>query len=461
MVLHSEVEHSSSHVYESMLDLLPDVNNPTPLVKLDRVTPFEHTEIYVKLEWYNPFGSVKDRVAANMIRRGEADGTVNRSQLLVEPTSGNTGLGLAMVANNRGYRLTTPLSRAIPEEKRSLLRFVGADVEELDDDLCPAPGAPEGAIARASSLAERPGVHMLNQYGNEANPEAHYRTTGPEIWRQTDGRVTHLVAGLGTCGTIAGAGSFLKESNPNVKVIGVHPVEGHDIPGVRSIRQLSQTRFFDPGSYDGLVEVGNETAYELCARLNREESIPAGPSSGLALAGTFLTVPDEPGLKVVVIFPDSAHKYASSMRRHITGVSAAGSTAPTSRRERLLDAMVENARSNPELTIDTTGAQVWIEDGALVLDVRNVAAYLEGHIPGAWNTPLLDLPERADDLPERRDTPILAVCQRGNLSLSAVLYLKSMGYVNARSVDGGTNAWIDEARDMEPDLISNGGPHSP
>jgi cysteine synthase/rhodanese-related sulfurtransferase len=447
MVLNPERQRTTdpARVYDSMLDLLSSVDNPTPLVRLNKVTPYEHTEVYVKLEWYNPFGSVKDRVAANMIQRGELDGSVARRQKLVEPTSGNTGLGLAMISNARGYRLTTPLSSAIPEEKRNLLRFFGVDVEELNDDLCPAPGAPEGAIERAGSLAEQPGFHMLNQYGNEANPEAHYLTTGPEIWSQTGGSVSHLVAGLGTCGTITGTGRFLRERDSDIKVIGVHPAEGHDIPGVRSMRQLSQTRFFDPGSYDGLIEIDNAAAYELCARLNREESIPAGPSSAMALAGAFVSVPDEPGTRVVVIFPDSVHKYGSSMKRHVPGV-AVSETKDKSRRERLLDSMVENARANPELTIDIEGAAGLIEDGAFVLDVRTEDDFLDGHLPGAWNTPLLDLPERASELPEDKETPVLAICQRGNLSLSAVLYLKSLGYTNSWSVNGGTNGWSDTGR---------------
>ena len=224
--------NSSRRVYDSIVDLLPSVDNPTPLVRLNRVTPFEHTEVYAKLEWYNPFGSVKDRVAFNMMRDAEERGVIEAAgQDLVEPTSGNTGLGLAMLANLKGHSLTTPLSDQIPVEKRTMLRLFGADVLELSDDLCPAPGAPEGAIARASEIAEKPNFHLLNQYTNEANPGAHYKTTGPEIWSQTEGSVTHLVAGLGTCGTINGAGGFLKENNPKIQVFGVHPEEGHDIPG--------------------------------------------------------------------------------------------------------------------------------------------------------------------------------------------------------------------------------------
>lgn len=205
-------------VYDSILGLLSNEDNPTPLVCLNRVSPSKHTQIFGKLEWYNPFGAIKDRVAANLVHDAEARGVIEPHKTnLVEPSSGNTGMGLAMIGNAKGYHLSTPLSSAIPIEKRAILRFAGCDVIELDDTLCPAPGAPEGAIAMATNMAkDDPNVVMLNQYENEANPNAHYLTTGPEIWKQTQGQVTHFVAGLGTCGTITGTGNFLKKQNPNV-----------------------------------------------------------------------------------------------------------------------------------------------------------------------------------------------------------------------------------------------------
>ena len=223
-------------VYEDMLQMCSNADNPTPLVRLNRVSPFKHTQVYAKLEWYNPFGSVKDRIAYNLICDAEEKGLLHEGQQLVEPTSGNTGMGLAMVSNLRKYGLTTPLSNKIPLEKRTILRFFGSNVLELDDNLCPAPGAPEGAIAKAHELSERADFHMLDQYVNAANPDAHVKTTGPEIWRQTEGKITHFVAGLGTCGTVTGNGRYLKSQNPDVAVLGIHPVEGHDIPGVRSLQ---------------------------------------------------------------------------------------------------------------------------------------------------------------------------------------------------------------------------------
>ena len=435
--------------YDSMLGMLSGVDNPTPLVRLNAITGFEHTEVFVKLEWYNPFGSVKDRVASNMILRAEEDGDLLDHDL-VEPTSGNTGLGLAMVGNALGYDLTTPLSRAIPIEKRTMLRFFGAEVEELDDDLCPAPWAPEGAIARAMEIAEKPDFHMLNQYTNPSNPDAHYRTTGPEIWRQTEGTITHFVSGMGTCGTITGTGRFLKEQDRRIQVIGVHPAEGHDIPGVRSIRQLEQTEFFLPDEYDGMVEIDNRAAYQMTVRLNREESIPAGPSSGLALAGALASLPDEPGHRVVVIFPDSIFKYASSVAKHVAELGTTAAPKTRSRREELFDAIIEHTRHNPHLTVDieTTHDQ-WKRERPFVLDVRQPEEFDKGHIPGAMNIPLLDLPDNADLLPSDLETPVLAVCQRGNISLPAVLYLSSLGFRNARSVTGGNNAWVERGFEVD------------
>jgi cysteine synthase/rhodanese-related sulfurtransferase len=443
------MNNHSLRIYDSMLGLLSNAENPTPLVRLNQTVGFEHTEVYAKLEWYNPFGSIKDRIASNMVQRAREQGDLAEEDL-VEPTSGNTGLGLAMIGNALGYSLTTPLSNAIPIEKRTMLRFFGATVEELEDDLCPAPWAPEGAIARAMEIAEKPDFHMLNQYKNPSNPEAHYRTTGPEVWRQTAGTVTHFVAGMGTCGTITGTGRFLKEQRPEVQVLGVHPTEGHDIPGVRSIRQLQQTEFFLPDEYDGMVEISNEDAYALTLRLNREESIPAGPSSGMALAGALATVPDAPGNLVVVMFPDNVFKYASSMVRHVEGIGPTVMPRAKSRREELFDAIIEHTRHNPHLTIDAESAHhTWRAGGSFVVDVRQPDEYARGHIPGSVNIPLLELPDRQDLLPADLDTPVLTVCARGNISLPGVLYINSLGYRQAHSLTGGIGAWAESGFDIE------------
>lgn len=221
----------------------------------------------------------------------------------------------------------------------------------------------------------------------------------------------------------------------------MHPNEGHDIPSVRSIRQLEQTRFFKPDEYDGLVEIHDQAAYELCLRLNREESITAGPSSGMALAGTFQMIPDEPGNRIVVIFPDSAYKYASSMVKHLPELRV---PRPASKGKRLLDEMIQNVRANVDLTIDAASAHdLWKEDDPVVIDVREFDEYRPRHVAGSINIPLHQLADRASELPDDRDAPLLIVCQRGNISLAGVLFLTSLGFQDARSVTGGTDAWHD------------------
>jgi cysteine synthase/rhodanese-related sulfurtransferase len=437
-------------VYDSMLGLLSSEDNPTPLVRLQKVTPYKHTQVYAKLEWYNPFGAVKDRVAANMIEMAEASGQLTPGKKLVEATSGNTGLGLAMIGNAKGYSLQTPLSQAIPLEKRTVLRFFGTEVVELDDSLCPAPGAPEGAIALAHDTARTQKDYvLLDQYANEANPGAHYKTTGPEIWRQTEGKITHFVAGLGTCGTITGTGRFLKEKNTNIQVLGAVPEDGHDIPGVRSKRQLQQTQLYCPNEYDGEVDVEDKEAYDLCLRLNREECIIAGPSSGMNLAGAFKMVPDEPGNLVVVIFCDNIFKYASSVLRHFPDLAPAkldsdeqSSNAP-SKNDQFLAELIENLK-NPHDTIRVKDLNEVIhqEQHPLVVDIRSPEMFAESHIPGSVNIPQEELSNRAVDFPEDRDSPIVTVCNIGKFSKHATLFLKSKGYRNVRSAKGGLNEWV-------------------
>ena len=429
--------------------MLSSEENPTPMVRLNRVVPFRHAKVYAKLEWYNPFGAVKDRVAANLIRDGEERGVLTPGKKLVEATSGNTGLGLAMVGNAKGYPLRTPLSAEIPLEKRTILRFFGTDVRELDDSLCPAPGAPEGAIAAAHDTAANDSSYvLLDQYANEANPGAHFRTTGPEIWRQTEGRITHFFASLGTCGTITGNGRYLKSRNPAVKVIGVYPEDGHDIPGVRSRRQLDQTKLYFPKEYDGEAEISNREAYDLTLRLNREESIIAGPSSGLALAGALKLLPDEPGVVAVVIFPDNIFKYASSVSRHLPGLfpaPAGPERAGPGRSDQLMDEMIENLR-NPFDTVSVADLARELLGEApakpLVIDVRPAAQFADINIPGSVNLPQSELSQRKGELPPDREAPIVMACAIGKFSKPTTLYLKSLGYRNVRSLKGGINEWV-------------------
>ncbi|MBB76189.1 MAG: hypothetical protein CMJ75_16905 [Planctomycetaceae bacterium] len=441
----------SLRIYDSMLGMLSNEDNPTPMVRLNHVVPHQHTTFLAKLEWYNPFGAVKDRVAANLIADAEQREALAPGKRLVEATSGNTGLGLAMIGNAQGYPLQTPLSQAIPLEKRTVLRFFGAEVVELDDSLCPAPGAPEGAIAKARATAQSdPDTVHLDQYVNEANPQAHYRTTGPEIWKQTAGAVTHLIAGLGTCGTITGTGRFLKEQAAAVQVLGVCPEEGHDIPGVRSRRQLQQTQLYRPDEYDAEIEIGNREAYDLCWRLNREECIIAGPSCGMALAGALKLVPDEPGLIAVVVFPDNIFKYASSVLRHFpqlvphTGPGSDESdTSAPSKSDTLLAEMMENLK-NPydSVRVKDLHEELAQTDPPLVVDIRSPEMFADIHIPGSLNIPEDDLATREQELPQDRDAAIVTLCNIGKFSKRAALLLKSKGYRHVRTAKGGLNEWV-------------------
>ncbi len=437
----------SRRVYDSILELLSGEDNPTPLVRINKILAPTRATFYGKLEWYNPFGAVKDRIADNLVRDAEERGTLGEVTKLVEPTSGNTGLGLTMIANAKGYSLLSPLSTMIPLEKRAVLRFFGADLIELEDTLCPAPGAPEGAIAKAMETAEDPEFHMLNQYENEANPQSHYLTTGPEIWRQTEGKVTHFVAALGTCGTVTGTGRFLKEKNPNIKVIAVHPEEGHDIPGVRSIRQLKQTKLFRPEEYDQLVEVTNREAYDLCLRLNREESIIAGPSSGLALVGAQKVVGDDDGV-VVVMFPDSIFKYASSVMRHFPEIYENAAGASESGPPMWVEDLIESSRNERDTIEIAEAARLREANETVFIDVRAKDEYAAMHVAGAMSVPTQDL-TTAKNLPESRETPIVTVCNRGNLSIQGMLLLRSVGYTNVRSMNDGTIGWNDQGLPTE------------
>ena len=427
----------ATRVYDTMLELQSSVDNPTPIVRLHRVVGLKHAKVYAKLEWYNPFGSVKDRVAASLVNDSEARDLLRPGMRIVEPTSGNTGMALAMLANAKGYKFTATLSNKIPVEKRASLRLFGTELRELDDDLCPAPGAPEGAIALAAQLGDQPGHHHPNQYKNPANPAAHYQTTGPEIWRQTEGMVTHIAAGLGTCGTITGTGRFLKEQRRDLKVLGVHPAEGHDIPGVRSIKQLAQTALFSPNEYDALVEITNAEAYALCKRLNQEESIIAGPSSAMALAGALRLIPDEPGVVCVVIFPDNAFKYASSMKKHLPELFAG--SKDTSGDPNLVN-VVEFARASPD-NITPVEAQARVAAGAAFVDVRSLEEFTKQRAPGAANIPLPGIVGGYAALPEDKTTPVVTICGIGQRSMYGMLLMKAMGYQDVKSVKGGMIAW--------------------
>ena len=298
--------------FEDVRQLLPDVDQPTPIVRLARVAPTN--QLYLKLEWLNPFGSIKDRAAAYMLAEllPEIEG-----KRLIEASSGNTALALAALAGLEGIPFTVTIPEGAPIEKRVLLRMLGVEVLETPDDLCPVDLPGDGAIALARAIAHSRGGEAYawtNQYSNAANVRAHYETTGPEIWRQTQGQVRQFVAGFGTCGTISGVGRFLKEQDPSIKVVAVEPNPGHRLPGLKSFAEASPPSILDESVVDQVVQIDDETAYSMTVSLFRKEGLMVGPSTGAIVAAALTR--DDPGL-TVAISPDSGFKYASFFAQYL------------------------------------------------------------------------------------------------------------------------------------------------
>lgn len=312
-----------TRVYESIFEMLPTEENPSPLVKINRMNPRAEFPLYAKLEWMNPFGSVKDRAAWSMLQDLEARGEVGNGRGIVEPTSGNTGISLSAMASARGYHMRAVIPERVPDEKKILLKITGAELDVMSDSLCPVPGQSGGTIgmAKTHAKAQKDRYVMPNQYENEKNVEAHVRTTGPEIWRQSEGRVTHVFCSLGTCGTVTGLARFLKGRNSDIKIIAVQPSAGHDVPGLRNVSELDVSRLYDPSLIDEILEIDYELAYTRARDLARAEGLLAGPSSGLVFEGARrYTEAGGEGRKGgfgVMIFADNIFKYVSSMTRHI------------------------------------------------------------------------------------------------------------------------------------------------
>ena len=299
-------------VYSNMTQLIASVENPTPLVKLNGINASEDFLIYLKLERYNPFGSIKDRIAHKMLAALDiGDRTV------VEPSSGNTGIALACVANALGIPIEIAVPEGIPDEKKVMLRLLGTKVMEADDALCPL-FPTEGARGLVNSLIESPATRDIyvspNQYENELNVEAHYLTTGPEIWKQTRGRISHFFAGFGTCGTISGVGRYLKEQNPEIRIVGVEPSSSdHRLPGMKRITGLAPEyipKILDRSVIDDVVEVADDRAYRTAIGLARKDGIPVGPTTGAILSAALDYAKSSTGL-AVVISPDDAFKYTA------------------------------------------------------------------------------------------------------------------------------------------------------
>jgi len=288
--------------------LLDSIGN-TPLVQLSTINPRPQVAIYAKLEGNNPGGSIKDRPARQMILAAEASGELTPDKIILEPTSGNTGIALAMIAAARGYRIKLAMPACVSVERRSVLEAYGAEIA-----LSPGCEATDGAIRLAHKIHdEAPGVYyMPNQYANRNNVLAHYETTGPEIMHQTGGQVTHFVAGMGTSGTLMGAALYFGEKKPAVQVIGVEPVLGHKIQGLKNMREAIVPPIYDESALSGKIVVEDDLAFETARQLAMLEGIFCGMSGGAAVAGALKLAAGLESGCLVVIIPDRGDRYLST-----------------------------------------------------------------------------------------------------------------------------------------------------
>ncbi len=289
-------------------DILEAIGN-TPLIRINRLNKNEGVLMLAKFEGYNPTGSIKDRIANKMIRQAEMDGSLTKEKTIIEPTSGNTGIGLAMIATVRGYQVEIVMSEAVSIERRKMIEAFGAKITLTD----PEEGT-DGAIRKARELvAEYPDRYFMpDQFSNQFNKIAHYKTTAEEIWEQTEGKITHFVSSLGTSGTIMGVGKYLKERNPGIRIVCAHPVKGHYIQGLKNMEEAIVPSIYDPREIDEQIMVKTEDAFEMTRQIVREEGIFVGMSSGAAMIAAIETSKEIDSGVVVVIFPDRGEKYLST-----------------------------------------------------------------------------------------------------------------------------------------------------
>ncbi len=279
----------------------------TPLVRLQRLPGDTSNLVLAKLEGNNPAGSVKDRPALSMIKQAEARGEIRPGDRLIEATSGNTGIALAMVAAIKGYRMTLIMPENMSVERRAVMKAYGAEII-----LVSAEGGMEEARDLAEAMAERGEGKILNQFANPDNPRAHYEGTGPEIWRDTFGTVTHFVSAMGTTGTIMGTSQFLKEKNPRIQIVGVQPSEGAKIPGIRRWPPAYLPKIYDPSRVDRILDVTQEAAEETTRQLAAKEGIFCGISSGGAVAAALRLSQELENAVIVTIICDRGDRYLST-----------------------------------------------------------------------------------------------------------------------------------------------------
>lgn len=286
---------------------IEDFIGHTPLVRLQRMNPNPSNTILLKLEGNNPAGSVKDRPALNMIQQAELRGDIKPGDSLIEATSGNTGIALAMAAAIKGYRMTLIMPSNLSEERRASMRAYGADIISVT----PEQGMEYARDMALAMQADGKGK-VLDQFSNADNPDAHYRSTGPEIWQDSHGKVTHFVSSMGTTGTIMGCSRYLKEQNPDVQIVGLQPTEGSQIPGIRRWPKEYLPSIFDETQVDSVIDMDQETAEITMKRLAAEEGIFAGVSSGGSVAGALMLSEQVNNAVIVAIVCDRGDRYLST-----------------------------------------------------------------------------------------------------------------------------------------------------
>jgi S-sulfo-L-cysteine synthase (O-acetyl-L-serine-dependent) len=299
------MKNTISGFYE---DILRTIGN-TPLVRINKLNPNKNTTIYAKIEGFNPTGSIKDRIALSMIRQAEEEGTLTKGKTIIEPTSGNTGVALAMIGTIRGYDVEIVMSDAVSVERVQMIKAFGGKVT-----LSEGKYGTDGAIRKARELVkENPKKYFMpDQFSNQYNKIAHYRTTGDEIWKQTGGKVDYMVSAIGTSGTIMGVGKALKEHNPDIKVVCAHPVKGHYIQGLKNMDEAIVPAIYDPSQIDITIMVETEAAYEMTRQIVSHEGIFVGMSSGAAMYAAAEIAKQIKSGVIATIFADRGEKYLST-----------------------------------------------------------------------------------------------------------------------------------------------------
>ena len=291
--------------YENILQAIGD----TPLVRINRLNPNPNVSIYAKFEGANPTGSIKDRIALKMIEQAEAEGTLTKDKTIIEATSGNTGIGLAMIGAVKGYDVEIVMTDKVSIERRKMIQAFGAKVTLVDGSQ-----GTDGAILKVRELVKNNPNKYFNpdQFSNKYNKIAHYKTTAEEIWKQTNGKIDYFVSSLGTSGTIMGIGWGLKENNPKIKIVEAHPIKGHYIQGLKNMEEALVPSIYDETQIDERIMVESEIALETARQIAKKEGMFVGMSSGAAMYAAIEIAKKIEHGRIVVIFPDRGEKYLST-----------------------------------------------------------------------------------------------------------------------------------------------------